>query len=362
MQQVSSSPVKTFSIGFNEKKFNEAEYAKAVAEHLGTDHTELYVSAKDGLNIIPKLPTMYDEPFADSSQIPTYLVAEMTKSHVTVALSGDGGDELFCGYSRYFSAAAAWTHHNLKNTGLANKLLAMATQYSPVVLSKLIKFFIPSQRHLSVGEIVEKIVRRQLLLSTNEFNDFYRQMISYWNKPEQLVLGATEPMYSMREMPPVEIGNGLHKQMMWQDLNCYLPDDILAKVDRAAMACSLETRIPLLDKRIVEFALGLPIDLNISGSQGKQVLRNVLYRYVPKQLIDREKAGFAVPVGQWLRGELREWAEALLEPSKLSAEGFWDTHLVRRKWDDHIAGKGDHEFYLWGVLMFQAWYEQQRNG
>ncbi len=361
MQQISSSPVKTFSIGFNEKKFNEAEYAKAVAKHLGTEHTELYVTAKDSLNIIPRLPALYDEPFADSSQIPTYLVAEMTKCDVTVALSGDGGDELFCGYSRYFNTAAAWSHNNSNNTGLANKLFAMSAKYSPAILSKLIKLFIPSQRHLSVYEIAEKISRRQLLLSTHEFNEFYRQTISYWTKPEQLVLGAKESMYSMRVMPPVEIGNDLYKQMMWQDLRCYLPDDILVKVDRAAMACSLETRIPLLDRRIVEFALGLPIDLNVSGNQGKQVLRDVLYRYVPRQLIEREKAGFAVPIGQWLRGELNEWAEALLEPSKLSAEGFWNVELVRRKWDDHIAGRGDHEFQLWGVLMFQAWYEQQNS-
>ncbi len=328
---------------------------------MGTEHTELYVTAKDGLDVIPRLPTMYDEPFADSSQIPTHLVAEMTKRDVTVALSGDGGDELFCGYSRYFNTATSWSHPNSKKTGLANKLVAMAAHYGSGIVSILIKLVVSSQRHLSVGEISEKISRRQLLLSTHEFNEFYRQLISYWSKPEQLALGAAEPMYSMREIPPADIGDGLYKQMMWQDLNCYLPDDILVKVDRAAMACSLETRIPLLDRRIVEFALGLPINLNVSGNQGKQVLRNVLYRYVPRQLIEREKAGFAVPVGLWLRGELREWAESLLEPSKLSAEGFWNVNLVRRKWDDHIAGRGDHAFHLWSVLMFQAWYEQQNN-
>ncbi len=360
MQQISSSPVRTFSIGFHEKEFNEAEYAKAVAKHLGTQHIELYVTAKDSLNVIPQLPMMYDEPFADSSQIPTYLVAEMTKRDVTVALSGDGGDELFCGYDRYFKTAAAWSH-NHSNTGLANRLVAMATQYSPGILSTLIKLFIASQRHLSVEEIADKISRRQLLLSTHEFNEFYRQTISYWTKPDHVVLNTKEPMYSMREKPPKHIGNSLHKQMMWQDLHCYLPDDILVKVDRAAMACSLETRIPLLDRRIVEFALGLPIDLNISDKQGKQVLRNVLYRYVPKQLIEREKTGFAVPVGQWLRSELREWAETLLEPSQLSSQGFWNVNLVRRKWGDHLAGRGDHEFHLWSVLMFQAWYEQQSN-
>lgn len=359
MQQISDSSVKTFSIGFEEKGFNEAEYAKAVASHLGTDHTELYVTARDGLNVIPKLSVMYDEPFADSSQIPTYLVAEMTQREVTVALSGDGGDELFCGYSRYFSTCASWSRHSLGEAGLTNKAIAMAAQHAPVLMSKLIKIFVSSQRHLSISEISEKISRRQLLLSTSELNEFYRQIISYWNEPEQLALSAKEPVYSMREKPPSEAGESVCKQLMWQDLRCYLPDDILTKVDRAAMACGLETRIPLLDRRIVEFALGLPIELNVSGDQGKQVLRDVLYRYVPRRLIEREKAGFAVPVGQWLRGELREWAESLLEPSKLSAQGFWNVNLVRRKWHDHIAGRGDHEFHLWGVLMFQAWYEQQ---
>ena len=361
MQQVASRPVKTFSIGFEEKKFNEAVYAKAVAEHLGTEHSELYVTAKDGLDVIPKLPTMYDEPFADSSQIPTYLVAEMARQDVTVVLSGDGGDELFCGYSRYFSSATMWLKQNEKDSGLANSLVAMASQYGSGVLSHAIKLFVPSQRHLSAAEIADKISRRQLLLSISEFNEFYRQLISYWNNPEELVLGGSEPSYSMREEVPSEISNSLHKQMMWQDLNCYLPDDILTKVDRAAMACSLETRIPLLDRRIVEFAPRLPIALNTSNQQGKQVLRDVLYRYVPKQLIEREKAGFAVPVGQWLRTELRDWAESLLEPAKLSQQGFWNVNLVRRKWHDHLSGRGDHEFHLWGVLMFQAWYEQQNN-
>lgn len=360
MQQISSTPVKTFSIGFNDKKFNEAEYAKAVAEHLGTEHHELYVSASDGLNIIPRLSTIYDEPFADSSQIPTFLVAEMTKRDVTVALSGDGGDELFCGYSRYFSTAAAWqTIHSTKSK-LAKSLIAMSTQYTPEILPKLIKLFAPSQGHLSIEEISDKLLRKQLLLSSNEFNEFYRQTISYWTKPEQLVLGASEPLYSMRKTPALGKNIGLHKQLMWQDLHCYLPDDILVKVDRAAMACSLETRIPLLDRRIVEFALGLPIKQNLSGNQGKQVLRNVLYRYVPKQLIEREKAGFAVPVGQWLRGELRDWAEALLDPSKLSSEGVFNADIIHRKWNDHLHNRGDHEFNLWGVLMFQAWLEQQK--
>jgi len=361
MQQLSSSPIKTFSIGFNDQKFNEAVYAKEIAKHLGTDHSELYVTAKDGLDVIPKLPTMYDEPFADSSQIPTYLVAKMARRDVTVALSGDGGDELFCGYGHYFGTNSVWSRYRSSVVRIANRLVAMASLYSPTMLAKLIKLLIPSQRHRSLEELVEKILRRQLLLSINEFYEFYRQLLSYWNQPAQLVLNATEPMYSMRELPPVEIGKSLHKQMMWQDLNCYLPDDILTKVDRASMACSLEARIPLLDRRIVEYAISLPIDLNVLGNQGKQVLRNVLYRYVPKQLIEREKSGFAAPVDEWLRGELREWAESLLEPSRLSSEGFWNVGLVSNKWDDHIAGRDNHAFQLWSVLTFQAWYECQKS-
>jgi asparagine synthase (glutamine-hydrolysing) len=360
MQQVSSSPVKTFSIGFEEKAFNEATFAKAVASHLGTDHTELYVTARDSLNVIPKLPSMYDEPFADSSQIPTYLVAEMARQDVTVALSGDGGDELFCGYSRYFNTSAAWDKNVKIKGGLTNQVIALAAQHAPALMAMLIKNFVPSQKNLSMEEVVQKIYRRDLLLSTNELNEFYRQTISYWNEPEQLVLGAKEPIYSMREEPPLSVAEGTYKQLMWQDLRCYLPDDILTKVDRASMACSLETRIPLLDRRVVEFALGLPIELNVAGGQGKQVLRDVLYRYVPKKLIEREKAGFAVPVGKWLREELREWAEPLLDPAKLYTQGFWNVDLVRGKWNDHISGRGDHEFQLWSILMFQAWYETHK--
>ena len=360
MQQISNSPVKTFSIGFDEIKYNEAEYAKAVARHLGTDHTELYVTAKEGLDIIPRLPEMYDEPFADSSQIPTYLVAEMTRRDVTVALSGDGGDELFCGYSQYFDTKKTWSKQNAPTAILANKLLVLASWLSPELLSKLIRLLIPSQRYRTVEELTEKIERRRLLLSISEFNEFYRQIISYWNKPELLVLGAGEPVYAMNDMVPEGVENSLYKKMMWHDLRCYLPDDILVKVDRASMACSLETRIPLLDRRIVEFALGLPIDINVTGGQGKQVLRDVLYRYVPRKLIDREKAGFAAPIGQWLRGELREWAESLLEPSRLLTEGFWNVDIVRNKWEDHIACRDDHAFQLWGILMFQAWYESQK--
>ncbi len=357
MQQISSSRVKTFSIGFDEQEYNEAEYAKAVAVHLGTEHTELYITARDSLDVIPKLPILYDEPFADSSQIPTYLVAEMTRREVTVALSGDGGDELFCGYDRYFSTARAWDRQPRVKNKVIDNVLGYGTECFPFGMSGLVKLFVPSQRHLSLDEITEKLYRKYILAKTNTLTDFYRENISYWVEPEQLVIGSKEPDYSMNEDAPISLHDNQLKQLMWHDLRCYLPDDILVKVDRAAMACSLETRIPLLDRRIVEFSLQLPINLNVEGGTGKQVLRDVLYRYVPRALIEREKQGFAVPVGKWMRAELREWADSLLDESRLREEGFWHAGLVRRKWQDHCAGRGDHSFSLWGVLMFQAWKE-----
>ena len=356
MQQVSTKPVKTFTIGFNEHQYNEAEHAKAVAKHLGTEHTDHYVTPADALEVIPKLPSMYDEPFADSSQIPTHLVAKMTQQHVTVALSGDGGDELFCGYGRYFETVNNWSN-KCSGTAVTERLLNSLSIRSETLVPGLINWAVPSQQHLSVAEVSEKLTRKRLLSNEKLFNQYYRRSISYWHQPEHLLVAAQEPDYSMCHQPPEAIVDNIYKHMMWQDLNCYLPDDILAKVDRATMACSLESRIPLLDKRIVEFALRLPIDENVSGSHGKQVLRNLLYRYVPRQLVEREKSGFSVPVGNWLRGELRDWAEELLSVDKLSSGDIWSSASIRRKWADHLAGRGDHSYHLWGVLMFQAWRE-----
>jgi len=357
MQQVSAKPIKTFTIGFNEQRYNEAEHAKAVARHLGTEHTEHYVTPTDALEVIPKLSSMYDEPFADSSQIPTHLVAKMTQQHVTVALSGDGGDELFCGYGRYFETINSWSNKCSDHT-VSRQVLNSLSSRSESLIPGLIRWAIPSQRHLSVAEVSEKLTRKRLLSNEKLFNQYYRRSISYWQQPEHLLISAQEPDYSMCHQPPEIIVDNIYKHMMWQDLNCYLPDDILAKVDRAAMACSLETRIPLLDKRIVEFALGLPIKENVTKAQGKQVLKNLLYRYVPRQLVEREKSGFSVPVGNWLRCELRDWAEELLSVTNLSSGAIWNPAPIRRKWADHLAGRGDHSYHLWGVLMFQAWREQ----
>jgi asparagine synthase (glutamine-hydrolysing) len=355
MQQQSDKKIKTFTIGFSEPEYNEAEHAKAVAKHIGSDHTELYVSGKDALNLIPQLPHIYDEPFADSSQLPTFLLCKMTKEKVTVALSGDGGDELFCGYTRYMNYAKQWQ----QRSNLKNKLKSATLNIPTNLLANASQLLISSQRDLSLETIITKIEREKTIANTRTISEFYKESISYWVKPEAIIISGKEPKYSLSEEPPEHIAHDLHKTMMWQDLNWYLPDDILVKVDRAAMANSLETRVPMLDHRIVEFALGLPISMNLKGNTGKQLLRSVLFRHVPKELIERPKVGFAIPKAKWLREDLRGWAEALLNEKRLEQEGYWNVKVIRQKWQEHLSGQFDYSFQLWGVLMFQAWLETE---
>lgn len=354
MQKQASQSVRTFSIGFREQEFNEAEHARAVAEHLGTRHTELYVSPEDGLQVIPELPRMYDEPFADSSQIPTWLVSRMTREHVTVALSGDGGDELFCGYSRYPAVANAWAGRQ----GFKSRLRQLAATLPPELMARLIRRLVPGQGGRAVMTLAERLQQVRQLSKAVSLPDYYRCSLSYWSDPEALVKGGSVPDYALNTTVPEEVEADPLKALMWLDLNWYLPDDILVKVDRAAMACSLETRVPMLDRRIVEFALGLPTELNMQGGVGKQVLREVLYRHVPRKLIDRPKQGFAVPLGQWLRTSLRDWAENLLDEKRLAREGYFNPTPIRRLWEAHLLGQDDHAFPLWGVLMFQAWLDE----
>jgi len=354
MQKQASQPVRTFSIGFREQEFNEAEHARAVAEHLGTSHTELYVSPEDGLEVIPKLPQMYDEPFADSSQIPTWLVSRMTRQHVTVALSGDGGDELFCGYSRYPAVANAWRNRG----GLKSRLRQLAATLPPELMARVIRVLVPGQSNRAVITLVERLRQQKQASMARNLSDYYRCGVSCWAEPASLVKGGEVPDYALTSRVPDEIETDPLKTLMWLDLNWYLPDDILVKVDRAAMACSLETRVPMLDRRIVEFALGLPTELNMHCGVGKQVLRDVLYRHVPRKLIDRPKQGFAVPLGAWLRTSLRDWAENLLDEGRLQREGYFNPAPVRRLWQAHLAGADDHAFPLWGVLVFQAWLDE----
>ncbi len=356
MQKLASQPVRTFSIGFTESGFNEAEHARAVASHLGTKHTELYVSPDDAMELIPNLPRYYDEPFADSSQLPTCLISRMTRQHVTVALSGDGGDELFCGYPRYFSILDAWKHRHHWKQQISNGVSLLPAEF----LAKLIQITVPGQGKRSGITLVERIQKEANLARAKSLPEYYRHKVSYWTRPEQVVIDSVEPDYALKQAVPAEIAVDPLKTMMWMDLNWYLPDDILVKVDRAAMASSLETRIPLLDRRIVELVLGLPTELNVNANTNKQVLREVLYRHVPRELVERPKQGFAVPLEHWLRSSLRDWAEALLDPQRLREEGYLNPLPIRRLWQAHIAGQDDHSFLLWGILMFQTWLEYEK--
>jgi asparagine synthase (glutamine-hydrolysing) len=348
--------VKTFSIGFFEAGYNEAEHAKVVAQNLGTDHTELYVTPQEAQKVIPALPGLYDEPFSDSSQIPTFLVAQLARQHVTVSLSGDGGDELFGGYDRYFLARSLWNKLGRLPPSVRK---AIAGMIRLLAAEKWTRLAAPatwmaggSLRHRSVGDRAYKLA--EILLSDAP-EVLYRQMVSHWKQPEQIAIGGREPPTVLTdEVRWPDLADFEHR-MMYLDLVSYLPDDILVKVDRAGMGVSLETRMPLLDHRVVEFAWRLPLAMKIHDGQGKWLLRQVLYRHVPRELIERPKMGFGVPIDTWLRGPLRDWCEALLDESRLRQEGFFNPEPIRRKWREHLSGERSWEYYLWDVLMFQAW-------
>jgi asparagine synthase (glutamine-hydrolysing) len=361
MQKRCSRPVKTFTIGFREKGYNEAEAAKAVARHLGTDHTELYVSAADAMAVIPSLPQIYCEPFSDSSQIPTYLVSRIASQHVTVSLSGDGGDELFLGYPRY-KAADTMRRALLRLPAASRRTLAAIARNAPHSLVRLVS----GLARLSSGDsrlqdlTPDRLLKLSHLLASNSVDGNYVRMMTHWDDAEDVVLRADDSAtaYSTADW---SIGSDDFPAALGQlDLQGYLPDDILAKVDRAAMATSLETRVPLLDHRVVQFALSLPLSMNWRSGQSKWLLRQVLYRHVPAALIERPKMGFGIPLGAWLRGSLRDWADALLSPSRLTQEGFFDPAPISQKWQEHLSGTRDWQYLLWDVLMFQAWLESQR--
>ncbi len=348
-----SVPVRTFTIGFSEAAYNEAHHAKAVAARLGTDHTELYVSPEDALAVIPKLPRIYDEPFADSSQIPTFLVSEMARRHVTVALSGDAGDELFAGYNRYLLADRIW--HQLDRLPLvARRVAARAVLgLSPGTWTALGGLLPAGRAEGNVGDKVHKFARTVLPARTQA--EMYRALVSHWSEPARVVLGASEPPTLLQLEREGLAGFSDIEYMSLLDQITYLPDDILVKVDRAAMATSLETRAPLLDHRVVEFAWRVPMHQKIRGGKGKWLMRELLYRDVPRELIERPKQGFAIPLDAWLRGPLREWASDLIEPSALRQEGLFDADEVQRRWQEHLSGKRNWQYQIWDVLMFQAW-------
>lgn len=359
MQSQSSRPVRTFSIGFEDDTYNEAPYAKAVARHLGTDHTEMYVSDRDARDVIPMLPSMYDEPFADVSQIPTYLVSRIARQHVTVSLSGDAGDELFCGYNRYVLTAKTWESLAMLPVSLRRGLASALLVASPTTINRMflpVQFVVP--RKARVANWGEKIHKAASVLPSRTAIDLYRGMVSHWHESSRLVKGSHEP-----DTPPdfpLSPAHGLSvvELMMAMDLVSYLPDDVLCKVDRAAMRVSLETRVPFLDHRVVEFSWRLPLDYKLREGVSKWVLREVLHRYVPRSLIERPKMGFAVPIDAWLRSSLRDWAESLLDESRLLREGYFNPNEIRRCWAEHLSGRGNCQYRLWNVLMFQSWLEQ----
>lgn len=358
MQANSSRPVKTFTIGFLEDGCNEAGFAKEVASYLGTEHTELYVSSDDSLAVIPRLPTLYDEPFSDPSQIPTFLVSQLARNHVTVSLSGDGGDELFGGYIRH-----AWLSRIWRKIGWWPLPLRRA-------LSDAIRYLPPHRLHLLLSRLpgvgrfhapVYKAYRFADLIRADSPASMYDICISRWRRDDGVAVGAGHSAGTLSDNLLGRLDSfSMPEKIMLLDSVTYLPDDILVKVDRAAMGVSLETRVPFLDHRVVEFAWSLPLHLKIRGGQGKWILRQVLNKHVPKELVERPKQGFGIPLGAWLRGPLREWAEQLLGESRLKGEGYLNPEAVRSKWTEHVSGRRDWEFHLWDVLMFQAWLEQER--
>ncbi|HEX5580248.1 MAG TPA: asparagine synthase (glutamine-hydrolyzing) [Gemmatimonadaceae bacterium] len=351
MQAQSARRVRTFTIGFHETGFDEATHARAVADHLGTEHTELYVTPAEAREVIPLLPRIYDEPFADSSQIPTYLVARLARSRVTVSLSGDGGDELFAGYTHYRNVERTWAR-TTRLPRAARQLLGAGLGASAGVVHDVVAGVGLARRVPQVGH---RLGRLAGLYRTTTVEGMHRQLVSHWSDPTAGLVDAREP--DRLEGPfasTTPLASPL-EQVMLLDFLTYVPDDVLVKVDRAAMAVSLETRAPMLDHRVVELAWRMPMSSKVRDGRGKHVLREVLYRHVPRTLVDRPKKGFGVPVGEWLRGPLRDWADDLLDPSALRAQGLLDARFVSRRWAEHRSGVQNWTSQLWPVLMFQAW-------
>lgn len=348
MQARSSRPVRTFTIGFEEKEYDEAVHARAVAAHLGTEHTELRLSPQDALDLIPRLPEIYDEPFADSSQLPTHLVMKLARQHVTVALSGDAGDELFGGYNRYSFLPKVWSAFGRVPAALRTAGLGLAACMPGTI------GHITGASH--VGNKIDK-VRRVFDGPARSIDDLYVTLVGEWEDPAGMVIGGAMPANLLDDRARWPSLASPVARMMALDAMTYLPGDILTKVDRAAMAVSLETRAPFLDHNVVEFAWTLPMHMKLRNGKGKWLLRQLLDRHVPRSLIERPKQGFGIPLDDWLRGPLREWAETLLSVDRLRREGYFDPVPIRRTWERHVRGEVSSGYRLWSVLMFQAWLE-----
>jgi asparagine synthase (glutamine-hydrolysing) len=354
-QKYSSTPVRTFSIGFEEAAFDEAQYARAVAARLGTVHNEHYVTVREAQDVIPHLPTIYDEPFADSSQIPTYLVSRFAREQVTVALSGDGGDELFAGYNRHFSAPVLWQRLQ-RLPHAARALIGPPLSHLPATVWTRAASLLSGRRQPHFGSKIQKALR--VAGSARTFDDVYRSFLDEWSFEQSPVQGYAGEGADL----DLDVAAGAPDTMrlMYCDATTYLPDDILCKVDRASMAVSLESRVPFLDHRVAEVAAAIPISMKVRNGQGKHILRELLYREAPRELFERPKAGFAIPIGEWLKGPLRPWAESLLDRSRMAADGYFEPAIVHRRWQEHLSGARDSTPAIWTVLMFQAWLETNK--
>ncbi len=360
MQAQSARPIKTFTIGFDDPRFNEAPYAKAIAHHLGTDHTELHVSAQDALAVIPQIPTLFSEPFADASQIPTFLVSQLTRKHVTVSLSGDGGDELFAGYNRYFLVRDIWKKLGWLPAPVRRSAARLLNALPDKPLELGFSWLRPvTEKYGRGGLISDKVRKLSLVLEADSMESLNRKLVSEWDGFSPLLQRG-----AAGESPFEQKGRLAHlpddlEKMMYLDSVSYLPDDILVKLDRAAMGVSLETRVPMLDHQVVEFSWQLPRHLKIRDGKGKYILRQVLFGYVPEHLIEnRPKRGFGVPVGEWVRGPLREWAEDLLSAERLARQQLFSPAPIREKWEEHLSGRRDWSSLIWNILMIQAWLDQ----
>lgn len=360
MATQSPQPIKTFTVGFDVPGFDESGHAKAVAEHLQTDHTEIRLRLQEALAVIPRLPVLYDEPFADSSQIPTFLVSQLARKDVVVSLSGDGGDELFGGYNRNFTGRALWNKIRWiplqMRLAVARNLGARSAHWEKLEFA-LAPFL---RRYGTRGSFRDKCGKIAEVLSMSDPYALYERLVSNWDRPNEILAQKVQPRDSALKLTETGAMSDIAERMMFWDTVAYLPDDILVKLDRASMGVSLESRVPFLDHRVVEFAWRIPLEMKLRGGSGKRILRRVLKRHVPERLFEREKMGFGMPVGEWLRGALRDWAESLLDPDKLRLDGYFRPELICARWAEHLSGRRDWGNQIWVILMFQAWLEQNR--